>query len=344
MTGRGPGSDQVATYCQPSAQGQDPVATDALPGERRRVGPPVALTIAGSDSGGGAGIQADLVTFAAHGVFGTSVITAVTAQNTAGVFGVHVVAPDFVDAQLSAVLSDLGVAAVKTGMLATAANIEVVARRARAGELANLVVDPVMVASSGDRLLDADAETAYLRLLFPHALVVTPNLREASILVGRTLGDVAEMRGAAAQLAATGARYVLIKGGHLHGDAVDVLFDGHRAIELRSARVATPNVHGTGCTLASAIAARLACGSGVPEAVEVAKAYVSAGLAGARNWRLGSGHGPIDHLGWEDSRSGLVEDGPLPYPPREGLSVGARLRGRSAASASGDTDARRGDA
>ena len=229
--------------------------------------PPVALTIAGSDSGGGAGIQADLKAFAANGVFGTTAITALTAQNTIGVMGVHVTPPDFVDAQITAVLADLPVAAVKTGMLATAEIVELVARRAAAGDLPNLVVDPVMVASSGDRLLDPDAESAYLERLFPHALVVTPNLREASLLVGRELTDVDDMAKAARELAGTGARYVLVKGGHLSGDAVDVLFDGDRIHELRSPRIDTGNVHGTGCTTAAAIAAFLARGDTVVDAV-----------------------------------------------------------------------------
>jgi hydroxymethylpyrimidine/phosphomethylpyrimidine kinase len=260
--------------------------------------PPVALTIAGSDSGGGAGIQADLKAFAANGVFGTTVVTALTAQNTLGVSGVRPTPASFVDAQLSAVLADLPVAATKTGMLATGEIVELVARRARAGELPKLVVDPVMVASSGDRLLDKDAEAAYLEALFPHALVVTPNLREASLLVGRELGDVDDMAKAAIQLAASGAGHVLVKGGHLSGDAVDVLFDGDEVHRLRSRRIDTVNVHGTGCTMAASIAARLARGDTVLAAVRAAKDYTWNAIAGAAHWRLGSGHGPIDHFGW----------------------------------------------
>ena len=260
--------------------------------------PPVALTIAGSDSGGGAGIQADLKAFAANRVFGTSVITAITAQNTVGVKAVHVPPLEIVDAQISAVLADLPVAAVKTGMLATAEIIDLIARRAAAGELPHLVVDPVMVASSGDRLLPEEAEMAYLERLFPHALVVTPNLREASLLVGRELTGIDDMAKAAAELAQTGARNVLVKGGHLTGDAVDVLFDGEEVHELRSRRVATVNVHGTGCTTAAAIAAFLARGETVQEAVRAAKAYTTAAIEGAAGWKLGAGHGPIDHFGW----------------------------------------------
>ena len=261
--------------------------------------PPVALTIAGSDSGGGAGIQADLKAFAANGVFGASAVTALTAQNTVGVLGVLVTPPDFVDAQIAAVLADMSVAAVKTGMLATAAIIDVVARRAAAGDLPNLVVDPVMVASGGARLLDEGTEQAYLERLFPHAVLITPNLREASILVGRHLHDLDDMAKAAVELAATGARSVLIKGGHLTGDAVDVFFDGGQVHELASRRVVTANVHGTGCTMAATIAAHLARGDTVAGAVRAAKDYITSAIAGGASWRLGAGHGPVDHFGWE---------------------------------------------
>jgi hydroxymethylpyrimidine/phosphomethylpyrimidine kinase len=263
--------------------------------------PPVALTIAGSDSGGGAGIQADLKAFAANGVFGTTAVTALTAQNTVGVNGVRATPASFVDDQIAAVLADLPVAAVKTGMLATAEIVALVARRAANGDLPMLVVDPVMVASSGDRLLDIDAEAAYIEALFPHALIITPNLREASLLVGRELRDADDMARAAVQLAATGARHVLVKGGHLSGDAVDVFFDGEEVHRLRSPRIDTVNVHGTGCTTAAAIAARLAWGDSVVEAVKVAKDYTWRAIAGAAKWRLGAGHGPIDHFGWDGS-------------------------------------------
>ena len=269
--------------------------------------PPVALTIAGSDSGGGAGIQADLKAFAAHGVFGTSAVTALTAQNTVGVLGVEPTAADFVDEQIGAVLGDLPVAAVKTGMLATAAIIDVVARRAGAGMLPNLVVDPVMVASSGDRLLDEDAELAYLERLFPHAVIVTPNLREASLLVGRALTTVDDMTAAARELAASGARSVLVKGGHLTGDAIDVFFDGEAIHELRGPRIDTVNVHGTGCTMSAAIAARLAWGDTVTDAVSAAKTYITAAIAGAASWRIGAGHGPVDHFHWYVNREATTQ-------------------------------------
>jgi hydroxymethylpyrimidine/phosphomethylpyrimidine kinase len=259
--------------------------------------PPVALVVAGSDSGGGAGVQADLKTFAAFGVFATTAITALTAQNTRGVASVHVSPPEVVAAQIDAVLADLPVRVTKTGMLATAEIVELVAARAAAGALPALVVDPVMVASSGDRLLEPEAERAYLELLLPHAAVATPNLREAAVLVGRPLETVADMAAAARELAGTGAGVVVVKGGHLAGDeAVDVVWDGAQVHELRGPRVATENNHGTGCSLASAVAAGLALGHQPLDAVEAAKRYVHRGLEAAAGWRLGGGRGPIDHF------------------------------------------------
>ncbi|HUF33215.1 MAG TPA: bifunctional hydroxymethylpyrimidine kinase/phosphomethylpyrimidine kinase [Acidimicrobiales bacterium] len=270
--------------------------------------PPVALTIAGSDSGGGAGIQADLKTFAALRVFGASALAALTAQNTMGVREVHVVPPDFVVAQVEAVLDDLPVAAVKTGMLATAEIVDAVAGLAAAGELPNLVVDPVMVSSTGHRLLDERAVVSYRERLFAHARVVTPNLREAEVLVGRELPTLDDVRAAAADLRETGCEVVVIKGGHPTADsgdeAIDIWFDGSGPHELRGPRVATENNHGTGCSFASAIVARLAHGDDVPTALATAKVYVARGLAGGIGWRIGAGHGPIDHFGWEAERTG----------------------------------------
>jgi hydroxymethylpyrimidine/phosphomethylpyrimidine kinase len=264
------------------------------------VTPLVCLTIAGSDSGGGAGIQADLKAFSALGVFATTAVTAVTAQNTLGVELVHVVPPEVVEAQIASVLSDLRPAAAKTGMLATAATVAAVARRAALGELPNLVVDPVMVASSGDRLLDEDAERTYVDRLIPHALVVTPNLYEASILAGRSLSSPSDMAEAAAFLRRVGAQVVVVKGGHLPGSwAVDVVDDGAEVRELVAPKVPTPNVHGTGCTLSAAIAAHLARGATPMDAVEKAKRFVARAVGGGARWRLGSGHGPLDPLGWE---------------------------------------------
>jgi hydroxymethylpyrimidine/phosphomethylpyrimidine kinase len=263
--------------------------------------PPVALTIAGSDSGGGAGIQADLKAFAALGVFGTSAITAVTAQNTRAVTRVDVLDPVAVEAQIDAVLADFAVAAVKTGMLATADIVALVARRAAAGDLPHLVVDPVMVASSGDRLLDEDAESAYRELLFPHAEVITPNLLEASAILGRPLSSTDDASDAALELAAESAAWVVVKGGHLEGDATDVVAHGSDLTVLSSERIDTPNVHGTGCSFASAIAAGLARGQEPLEALRSAKAFIDRGVRGGAAWRLGAGHGPIDHFGWESS-------------------------------------------
>lgn len=263
--------------------------------------PPVALTIAGSDSGGGAGIQADLKTFAANGVFGASAITALTAQNTTGVRGVSIVEPDFVRAQIEAVLADLPVAAVKTGMLGTPSIVDLIAEMA--DRLPNLVVDPVLVAASGDRLFEADAEQAYLRRLLPFATVVTPNLFEAGVLVGRELTDLDDAVDAARELAATGAGCVVVKGGHLRGqdEAVDVVWHAGRIELLRAPWIPTANNHGTGCTFAAATAAMLARGEELLPALRAAKAYVHRGLAGGAAWRLGRGHGP---LAWPWSPAG----------------------------------------
>ena len=269
--------------------------------------PPVALTIAGSDSGGGAGIQADLVTFAALGVHGASAITALTAQNTVEVAGVHVPPVEFLLAQLDAVLGDLPVAAVKTGMLATEAVVRAVGELAAGRRLPNLVVDPVLVSSTGARLLDAGAETAYVDALFPHALVVTPNAREASALVRARVETVADAREAAREIGAWGPRWVVIKGGHQversggadSADAVDVVYETATGAltELRRPRVDTPNDHGTGCTFAAATAAALARGASVPEALAAAKRFVYDGLVASASWRLGGGHGPVGKLG-----------------------------------------------
>jgi hydroxymethylpyrimidine/phosphomethylpyrimidine kinase len=269
--------------------------------------PPVTLTIAGSDSGGGAGIQADLVTFAALGVHGASAVTALTAQNTVGVAGVHVPPLEFLVAQLDAVLGDLTVAAVKTGMLATEAVVRAVADHAAAGRLPRLVVDPVLVSSTGARLLDPGAETAYVDALFPHALVVTPNTREAAALVGRPVETVAEAREAAREIAGWGPPWVVVKGGHqaersggpASDEAVDVVYESASGVyrELRAPRIDTRNDHGTGCTIGAATAALLARGATVPEALAAAKRFVHDGLIASAGWRLGGGHGPVGKLG-----------------------------------------------
>jgi hydroxymethylpyrimidine/phosphomethylpyrimidine kinase len=254
----------------------------------------VALTIAGSDSGGGAGIQADLRTFAAHLVHGTSALTAVTAQNSMGVTAWAAIDPALVLAQIEAVATDMAVGATKTGMLGNAAVIEAVAGAARRLALGPLVVDPVMVAKSGDRLLDAEAQRAYLTQLFPLATLVTPNLHEAAALLGRPVPDLPAMREAARALHALGAAAVLVKGGALPGETVDVFFDGRALVEIPGPRVDTRNVHGTGCTLSAAICARLALGEPLLEAVRGAKAYLVEGLR--QSYTVGKGRGPVQHL------------------------------------------------
>lgn len=265
--------------------------------------PPTALTIAGSDSGGGAGVQADLKTFGALRVHGTCALTAVTAQNTAEVRGVVALEPAFVRQQVETVLDDFAVRAVKTGMLATAGIVAEVASLAAGGRLPNLVVDPVLVSSTGHRLMEQAGVDAYVELLLPHALVVTPNLREAAIL-GRTtldaLGPVAARIAVAERLCSAGARYAVVKGGHLSDSADDVVAGPDGVSVLPGVRVTTGNDHGTGCSLSAAVAAGLARGVSVPEAIADAKAFVARGLAGAAAWRLGAGHGPLDHFGWSD--------------------------------------------
>ncbi|HEX6940800.1 MAG TPA: bifunctional hydroxymethylpyrimidine kinase/phosphomethylpyrimidine kinase [Longimicrobiales bacterium] len=256
---------------------------------------PIALTIAGSDSGGGAGIQADLKTFHAFGVFGTTAITAITAQNTRGVFGVHAVPADVVRAQIRAVAEDLRPAAIKTGMLATAALVEAVAAAISEEHLENYVLDPVMVATSGARLLDADAEGAVLQHLLPRATIVTPNLDEAAILTGHAIENESGMKRAAEALVSRGARAALVKGGHLDAnEVVDVLHDGAELHVWRRPRIATTSTHGTGCTLSAAIAAGLARGRPLLTAVDDALDFVHRAILEAP--RLGAGHGPLNHF------------------------------------------------
>jgi hydroxymethylpyrimidine kinase/phosphomethylpyrimidine kinase len=256
---------------------------------------PVALTIAGSDSGGGAGIQADLKTFHAFGVFGTSAITAITAQNTRGVTAVHAIPGKIVREQIRAVVSDFAVQACKTGMLATRELVELVASALHEAALPNYVLDPVMVATSGDRLLDRNAENAIVEYLLPLCAIVTPNLDEAAILTGTTVSSETEMHRAAEQLVQRGARAALIKGGHLEGaEIVDVLFDGRDFNVFRKPKRATMNTHGTGCTLSAGLTAGLARGANLRDAVSRALAFVDAAIATAP--QLGSGHGPLNHF------------------------------------------------
>ncbi len=261
------------------------------------MGAPIAVTIAGSDSGGGAGIQADLKTFAALGVYGASVITALTAQNTKGVFAIHEVPADFIAAQIDAVFSDLAVAAVKIGMLGNSGAIDAVAAGLDRHRARNVVLDPVMVATSGEKLLRADA-IGGLRKLVARARVLTPNLPEAAALLDAPLArNEDEMRDQGQKLLVLGAGAVLIKGGHGSGpQSVDLLIEAGGCTRVAAPRIATKNTHGTGCTLASAIAAGLAKGQSLGDAVRDAKAYVSAAIAAADRLDIGSGRGPLHHF------------------------------------------------
>ena len=256
-----------------------------------------ALTIAGSDSGAGAGVQADLKTFAAHGIYGTSAITAVTAQNTLGVTRYQPLPADLVTAQIEAVVSDIGADACKTGMLATAAIVEAVAAAVRALDIPLLVVDPVMIAKSGDSLVDDEAVAMLRAELLSLAFVVTPNIPEAEVLAGIPIHSDDDRRDAARRIVARGATAVIIKGGHLPtSDIVDLVYDRHTFTEFRHERVAGRHTHGTGCTFASAIAAHLALGRSLLEAVPLAQRYVAGAIQHGPD--LGRGHGPMDHF-WE---------------------------------------------
>ena len=254
-----------------------------------------ALTIAGSDSGGGAGIQADLKTFAAHGVFGTTAITAITAQNTRGVVCWQALSADLVTAQIEAVVGDLGADAVKIGMLGTAAIVEAVAAAIRALELPQVVLDPVMVAKGGDRLLDSDAALALQTELLAVAHVVTPNVPEAEVLAGMRIASVSDMHTAGERILRSGPRVVLVKGGHLDGpESIDVACGSSGSFELRRPRIHTTHTHGTGCTLSSAIAANLARGLTDREAIEGAREYLDGAIRHAPG--IGGGHGPLNHF------------------------------------------------
>ena len=258
------------------------------------------LSIAGSDSGGGAGIQADLKTFAALGCYGMTAITAVTAQNTLGVTAIHAVPAEILQAQLAAVFDDIGVDAVKIGMLHSPEIVRVVAQALRSHRVRHVVRDPVMVATSGDRLIAPETVAVLVRELFPLACVVTPNLDEAALLLGRPIETVGQLDDAARDLLALGAPAVLLKGGHLAGDTVvDLLaVAGQPPAEwqrLQSARIASRNVHGTGCTLSSAIAAQLALGHDLPQAVTLARSYILQAIATGADVRTGAGHGPLNH-------------------------------------------------
>jgi hydroxymethylpyrimidine/phosphomethylpyrimidine kinase len=258
----------------------------------------IAVTIAGSDSGGGAGIQADIKTFSALGVYGASVITALTAQNTRGVQGILDVPPEFIARQMHSVFSDLSVGAVKIGMLSQPAVIEAVAAGLDRYRVTNVVLDPVMVAASGDRLLASDAIDGLRRLLIPRALVVTPNLPEAAAILDEPMArDESDMRRQGERIAALGAQAVLVKGGHAEGaESVDILVSASGVQRFAAPRIETRNTHGTGCTLSSAIAAELAKGASLTDAVTAAKAYISAAIAASHGIDIGEGHGPVHHF------------------------------------------------
>ncbi len=255
---------------------------------------PKALTIAGSDSGGGAGIQADLKTFSAFRVFGMSVVTAITAQNSLGVQGVENLPPAFVARQLRSVLTDFGADAAKCGMLSTAAIIETVAATLGEHPVERLVVDPVMVAKSGDPLLEPDARQALIHRILPLALVVTPNLPEAEVLAGLPVSERRDMEEAARRIHALGPRYVLVKGGHLKGDALDLLWNGREFTAFSAPRVDSPNTHGTGCTFSAAITAGLSRGHALPHAIRDAKAYVTKAIR--EGFQAGRGVGQLRHF------------------------------------------------
>ena len=255
---------------------------------------PTAMTIAGSDSGGGAGIQADLKTFAALGVYGTSTLTAITAQNTVGVTAVHEIPTDVIASQIEAVVTDIGADAVKIGMLASTPIIECVSAELKRHRITQLVVDPVMVAKSGDTLLREDAVRSLCTRLVPLAALVTPNIPEARALTGVEIGSPSDMRLAAQRITEMGARAVVVKGGHREGPATDLFYDGSRFQEFTAPRLETNNTHGTGCTFASAVAAGLARGMSLLEAVALAKEYVTEAIR--RSFPIGQGHGPLNHF------------------------------------------------
>ncbi len=255
---------------------------------------PKAMTIAGSDSGAGAGIQADLKTFAALGVYGTSCLTAVTAQNTKGVFAIAEVPEEVVAAQIDVVFEDIGAGAVKTGMLSSASIVRVVADRLEAWEVRQLVIDPVMVAKSGDFLLQEDAVQSLVISMLPLATVVTPNLPEAEVLSGVSITSEQSKQEAARAIAAFGPRVVVIKGGHNPGDPDDLVFDGEAFTTLEGPRIDTRNTHGTGCTFSAAIAARLAHGDDPVAAISFAKDYISRALVSS--YSIGGGHSPVNHF------------------------------------------------
>lgn len=264
------------------------------------------LTIAGSDCSGGAGIQADLKTMAAHGVFGMSVITAVTAQNTQGVFAVEDISPEVIRKQIDAIFDDIEVHAVKVGMVSHMETILQIAERLTHWSAQQIVMDPVMVSKSGYHLLQPAAQDALIRHLLPLATVVTPNIPEAEAITGITIKTIEEMEEAAQQIFTMGPPFVLVKGGHLAGDAVDVLYDGSKFTHFHASRIATKNTHGTGCTLSSAIAANLANGLAITKAIQEAKEYITVAIEHALS--IGKGVGPTHHFYGLYKKAGILHD------------------------------------
>jgi len=254
----------------------------------------LALTIAGSDSGGGAGIQADLKTFSAHGVYGMSVITSITAQNTMGVLGIEDISPDMVYLQMKAIFEDLYPDAVKIGMVSNESIIKMIAKGLKDYNVKNIVLDPVMISKSGSYLLKPEAVEALKEELIPLSLVVTPNLMEAGELIGREIKSVYDMKEAAKRILDFGAKTVVVKGGHLTGDALDVFYDGKEFYEITSERIDTKNTHGTGCTFSSAIAANIALGHDLVESIKRAKAYITGAIK--HSLAIGHGVGPTNHF------------------------------------------------
>lgn len=264
---------------------------------QRQDEPAKVLTIAGSDSGGAAGLQADIKTFVALGVYGMSVVTAVTAQNSVQVAGVEAMTAEFVDLQLQAVLADYGAAAVKTGFIGRADLIKAIATKLAAFRLPNVVIDPVLVNHLGVEMFSADVVQAYVEQLLPLAALATPNLQEAALLAGRRVEGTADMAAAARAIRALGPQWVLVTGGRREDEAVDLLFDGHEVNELRAPWVRSENTHGSGDTLSAAVTAFLARGAGMEEAIRQAHQFTSASIQGAISWQLGRGHGPVNHWG-----------------------------------------------
>lgn len=260
------------------------------------------LTIAGSDCSGGAGIQADLKTFSAHGVFGMSVIVSVVAENTSRVIDIQDITPDMIQKQIDAVFEDIEVDAVKIGMLSTPVCMRAVAEKLQQYGPKNVVVDPVMVAKNGSPLMDPNSVDSLIQLIIPLADVLTPNIPEAEKITGKTIGSLAEMKAAAEEIYKMGCKNVIVKGGHAIGNAVDVLYDGNRFYEFETHRIETKNTHGTGCTFSSAIASNLALGLTIPQAVERAKRYVTTAIEHALE--IGKGNGPTHHF-YELYRQGL---------------------------------------